>query len=365
VADGTNQTIVVKRIRKVAGGHHGGVWKIAYADFVTAMMAFFLLMWLLSAKPQEEREEIARYFQKPLIDAIMGTDGAAGGSDQTPSVLPAAGMDLIVVEGHDMKGTDQAQARTELERREAAGLESLMRDIEAAIDADEELKGFRDQLLIDLTSEGLRIQVVDEQNRPMFASGSSQLLDYASELLRALGKSLNATSHKLSISGHTDAAPFSGGAAGIGNWELSADRANAARRELVAGGMGGEKVLRVVGVGSAIPLLPAAPDDPSNRRITIVVLNKATEATIRRDGGLANRRLPTNPELFSPSGGGDPSIPLAPGLGAASDARATGIDPASAASAEARSGASDTAVSSDVGSSAPGSVPANAEVDAP
>ena len=220
MADGTTPTIVIKRIKKVAGGHHGGAWKIAYADFVTAMMAFFLLMWLLAAKPQEEREEISRVFQRPLIEAIMGTAGASSGSDATPSVLPAAGMDLIVVEGHDMKGANQSEARTELERREAAGLESLMRDIERAIQSDEMLSEFRDQLLLDLTSEGLRIQIVDEQNRPMFGSGASNLLPYASELLRTLGKSLNATSHKLSISGHTDAARFAAGPAGVGNWEL-------------------------------------------------------------------------------------------------------------------------------------------------
>ena len=340
MADGTNQTIVIKRIKKVVGGHHGGAWKIAYADFVTAMMAFFLLMWLLGSKPQEEREEIARYFQKPLIEAIMGTEGAESGSDSTPSVMPAGGMDLIVVEGHDMKGTNQAQARTELERREAAGLESLMRDIEEVISADETLRDFRDQLLIDLTSEGLRIQIVDEQNRPMFASGSSQLLPYASDLLRALGKSLNATSHRLSISGHTDAAPFAGGARGVGNWELSADRANAARRELVGGGMGEAKVLRVVGMGSAMPLMPTAPNDPSNRRITIVVLNKATAAAIRQEGGLANTRLPTNPELFS-AAAGDAPVPLAPSLGSGSDVRgaAAQMQPLASATDPATNGA--------------------------
>ncbi len=298
MADGS-PTIVIKRIKKVAGGHHGGAWKIAYADFVTAMMAFFLLMWLLSSKPKEEREEIARYFQQPLIEAIMGTNGLDGGSDQTPSVLPAAGMDLIVVEGHDMKGSDQAQARTEIERREAAGLESLMRDIEDTIDADSLLSQYRDQLLLDLTSEGLRIQLVDSQNRPMFESGSSKLQPYATELLRAVGKGLNETAHKVSISGHTDALPYPGGGTSFGNWELSADRANAARRELVSGGMREDKVLRVVGVGSALPLRPEAPNDPSNRRIAIVVLNKATEATIKREGGISSARISTNGELFA------------------------------------------------------------------
>jgi chemotaxis protein MotB len=298
VADGS-PTIVIKRIKKVSGGHHGGAWKIAYADFVTAMMAFFLLMWLLSSKPEEEREAIARYFSQPLIEAIMGTNGADGGSDDTPSVMPAAGMDLIVVEGHDMKGTEQSQARTELERREAAGLESLMRDIEDTIDADALLRPFRDQLLLDLTSEGLRIQLVDSQNRPMFESGSSKLQPYATELLRAVGIGLNETAHKVSISGHTDALPFPGGGTSFGNWELSADRANAARRELVGGGMREDKVLRVVGVGSALPLRPEAPNDASNRRIAIVVLNKATEATIKREGGIASARISTNGELFA------------------------------------------------------------------
>jgi chemotaxis protein MotB len=312
VGDGSNQTIVIKRVKKIAGGHHGGAWKIAYADFVTAMMAFFLLMWLLSSKPQEEREEIARYFSKPLIDAILGTDGAAGGADATPSVLPAAGMDLIVVEGNDMRGVEQAHARTELERREAAGLESLMREIERAIEADTTLRELRDQLLLDLTTEGLRIQIVDKQNQPMFASGSTAPLPRTAELLRAIGASLNATSHKLSISGHTDATPFAGGPANVGNWELSAERANAARRELVSGGMQEQKVLRVVGLGAAVPLRPAAPNDPSNRRIAIVVLNKATEAAIQRDGGVAGA-LPTNRERFAlPTSDGDARAEPAP-----------------------------------------------------
>ncbi|MBM4385754.1 MAG: flagellar motor protein MotB [Deltaproteobacteria bacterium] len=298
MAEGT-QPIVIKRIKKVAGGHHGGAWKIAYADFVTAMMAFFLLMWLLSSKPEKEREEIARYFSKPLIEAILGTDGAAGGSDATPSVLPAAGMDLIVVEGNDMRGVEQSHARTELERREAAGLESLMREIERAIEADAVLRELRDQLLLDLTTEGLRIQIVDEKSRPMFESGASTPLPYTAELLRAIGASLNATSHKLSISGHTDATPFSGGPANTGNWELSAERANAARRELVRGGMSEGKVMRVVGLGAAVPLLASEPNHPMNRRIAIVVLNKATEATIARDGGVAAVRVPTNRERFA------------------------------------------------------------------
>ena len=283
MADGNNPTIVIKRIKKVAGGHHGGAWKIAYADFVTAMMAFFLLMWLLSSKPEEEREVIARYFSQPLIEAIMGTSGAQGGADQTPSVLPAAGLDLSAVDGQDLQGREDAAERERIERREAAGLESLMREIEEAIDADALLREIRDQLLFDLTSEGLRIQIVDEQNRPMFASGSAEILPYASELLRVMGAGLDATSHKISISGHTDAAQFASGPSGRGNWELSADRANAARRELVRGGMREEKLLRVVGVGAALPLLPESPDDPRNRRITIVVLNKATEAAIKRE----------------------------------------------------------------------------------
>ncbi len=316
--NGSTPTIVIKRIKKVAGGHHGGAWKIAYADFVTAMMAFFLLMWLLSSKPSDEREIIAQYFRTPLMDSLVGSNEASG-SDATPSVLPAAGMDLIVVEGHDMRGSNDSRARTELERREAAGFESLMRDIEEAIDADEVLREFRDQLLLDLTSEGLRIQIVDEKNRSMFGSGSSKLMPYSEELLRALGKSLNETSHKLSISGHTDGAPFASGAAGFGNWELSSDRANAARRALASGGMREAKVLRVIGVGSALPLKPEAPDDPSNRRITIVVLNKATENAIKREGGLGKGIAPTNPELFAAPDSGP--IPVPPSLGAASDAQ--------------------------------------------
>ncbi len=296
------RTIVIKRIKKVAAGHHGGAWKIAYADFVTAMMAFFLLMWLLSSKPEEEREEIARYFNKPLIESILGTEGTASGGDRTPSVMPAAGMDLIVVEGDADRGESHAQAegRTELERREAASLESLMRDIEEAIESDEILRELRNQILLDLTSEGLRIQIVDAQDRAMFASGRREPLPHAEQLLRAIGHSLSTNKHQLSISGHTDSAPYANADRAYGNWELSGDRANAARRALEAGGLRENQVLRIVGLGSAVPLRPSQPTDPINRRITILVLNKAARAAIVRDGGLAKPRT-APPEAAAPA----------------------------------------------------------------
>ncbi len=305
------RTIVIKRIKKVAGGHHGGAWKIAYADFVTAMMAFFLLMWLLSSKPEEEREEIARYFNQPLIESILGTAGTASGGDATPSVMPAAGMDLIVVEGDADRGESRAQAegRTELERREAASLESLMRDIEEAIESDEILKELRNQILLDLTSEGLRIQIVDAQNRPMFVSGGRQPLPHAEQLLRAIGGSLSSSKHQVSISGHTDSAPYASVNRNYGNWELSGDRANAARRSLEAGGLRENQVLRIVGLGSAVPLRPSVPTDPINRRIAIVVLNKSARAEIVKDGGLAKPRTApaTTPAAANPEATAEPA----------------------------------------------------------
>lgn len=284
--------IVVKRIKKVEGGHHGGAWKIAYADFVTAMMAFFLLMWLLGSTTKGDLKGIADYFSTPLKVAMEG----GSGSGDSSSIIKGGGKDLTRQEGqvqnasaklrkktYDLKGAEADMKRQEMQR-----LEALKAQIQAAIDANPMLKQFKKQLLLDITTEGLRIQVVDEQNRPMFATASSDLEPYTKEILRALGQMLNTVPNRISLTGHTDATPYSNGGTAYSNWELSCDRANASRRELVAGGMGEDKVLRVVGMASAIPLDKQNPMAPINRRISIIVLNKKTEDDIVRDGATVN-----------------------------------------------------------------------------
>ena len=278
--------IIVKRIKKGGGGHHGGAWKIAYADFVTAMMAFFLLMWLLGSTTKGDLEGIADYFKTPLKVAMQG----GSGSGDSSSVLKGGGTDFTRTTGQVKKGQTEAEkksynlkaARAELERREAEKLKQLKANLEKAIEANPTLKQFKRQLLIDITSEGLRIQIVDEQNRPMFNLASAELQPYTRVILREIGKVLNDVENRISLSGHTDAVQYSNAGRGYSNWELSADRANASRRELIVGGMDAAKMLRVVGLADSVPFQDAGPTDPVNRRIAIIVLNKRTEETITK-----------------------------------------------------------------------------------
>ena len=286
--------IVIKRIKKVAGGHHGGAWKIAYADFVTAMMAFFLLMWLLGSTASGDLKGIADFFQNPLKIASTGGSGTGDSS----SVLKGGGKDLTRRSGQvksgdidsksktvNLKETNAEQARKEFEEREKALLGELKENIEKLIESNPALKQFKSQLLIDITSEGLRIQIVDEQNRPMFDTSSAELKPHTRVILREIGKALNAVHNKLSLSGHTDAAQYGGGDKGFSNWELSANRANASRRELIAGGMDEHKVLRVVGLASTVLFDKNDPLSSINRRISIVVLNKRAEESLLQEDG--------------------------------------------------------------------------------
>lgn len=284
--------IVIKRIKKVAGAHHGGAWKIAYADFVTAMMAFFLLMWLLGSTSSGDLKGIADFFQNPLKIASSGGSGTGDSS----SVLKGGGKDLTRRSGQvksgdieaksktvNLKETNAEQMRKEFEEREKALLGELKASIEKLIESNPALRQFKSQLLIDITSEGLRIQIVDEQNRPMFDTSSAELKPHARVILREIGKALNAVHNKLSLSGHTDAAQYGGGDKGFSNWELSANRANSSRRELIAGGMDEHKVLRVVGLASTVLFDKNDPLSSINRRISIIVLNKRAEESLLQE----------------------------------------------------------------------------------
>lgn len=280
--------IIVKKIKKSSGGHHGGAWKIAYADFVTAMMAFFLLMWLLGSTSQAQKEGIAEYFQTPLHMVLMGpslgqSDSAlknTGGKDVTRKqgqVKPVEG------EPGKLKTVKLDDIKEALKQAEKARLETLKNKIEKAIEENPTLKQFKSQLKLDITSEGLRIQIIDEQNRPMFENASAELQPYAKQILREIGKTLNGVENKISLSGHTDATPYAKGEQGYSNWELSADRANASRRELIGGGMDETKLMRVVGLGSAIMMDQENPFNPINRRISLVVMNRAAEEDMLKD----------------------------------------------------------------------------------
>ncbi|MBC7404956.1 MAG: flagellar motor protein MotB [Cytophaga sp.] len=281
--------IIVKRIKKIAGGHHGGAWKIAYADFVTAMMAFFLLMWLLGSDAKGNLQGIAEYFKTPLRVAMSGGDGSGDSS----SVIKGGGRDLTLKDGQTKKGDIEAEKKTyNLQAAEAAlaksdvdRLKVLKAKIEAVIESNPTLKQYKKQLLLDITSEGLRIQMVDEKNRPMFASAKADLQPYTREILHEIGLALNDVPNRISLSGHTDASPYGSGEKGYSNWELSADRANASRRELIYGGMDETKVLRVVGLSSSVLFDKNDSFNPINRRISIIVMNKKAEQTASQDGG--------------------------------------------------------------------------------
>jgi chemotaxis protein MotB len=284
MSDDSTRPIVIKRKKVVAGGAHGGAWKIAYADFVTAMMAFFLLMWLLGSTAKGDLSGISDYFKNPTKVAMSGGDGAG---DAT-SILKGGGQDLTRQAGQVKRGDVEAgkktsfskEAKAEFRRKEQERLEALKADIEKMIEKSPQLAQFKKQMLLDITSEGLRIQIVDEQNRPMFDSGGAELKPYTREILRQIGNALNGVKNRISLAGHTDAAAFIGGSQGFTNWELSANRANASRRELVAGGMDDNKILRVIGLASTVLFDKNDPLGSVNRRISIVVLNQKTEDAI-------------------------------------------------------------------------------------
>lgn len=276
------QPIIIKRVKKSAHAAHGGAWKIAYADFMTAMMAFFLLMWLLGSTAKGELQGIADYFNAPLRVAMTGGDGAGNSS----SVIPGGGNDLSKVHGQVRRSdSDQNrerkmspdQARAAIARQDAARIKALQSKIDAIITQNPRLNEYRSQIRIDLTPDGLQIQIVDDKNRPMFDSGSALVKPYMRDILRDIGAALGGVENRISLAGHTDAAVYGNGDRGYSNWELSADRANASRRELVAAGMPDAKLSRVVGLAASDLLEPEAPRAPANRRITITVLTREAE----------------------------------------------------------------------------------------
>jgi len=316
--DDKQQPIVIKKIKKGGHAHHGGSWKVAYADFVTAMMAFFLLMWLLGGSSHHVREGIADWFKNPT-----GTQGPGGAS--TSMIKMGGEMDVPrsnklkkapsddnkksfqqdskenTQEGNekqdkkDKKEDEQEDSKKPIvsaeERQiDKKRLDKLLEKLKKAIEQSQSLKAFKEQLLLDVTPQGLRIQIVDKKNRPMFDASSAILKSYTRRILREIAKIINTVPNHISISGHTDASGFSSSVLveyasfmerrAYSNWELSADRANAARRELVTGGMKSAKIGQVVGLASSVLFDKNKPTSAINRRISIVVLNKETEMAL-------------------------------------------------------------------------------------
>ena len=340
-------TIVIKRVKKVAGGHHGGAWKVAYADFVTAMMAFFLLLWLLNATTEQQRQGISNYFAPTNVsDSRSGAGGVMGGKTMSEGAMASTGGPPVVFsdippdptmaeregdesgdvetagefEGEsDRDGTynsedwsagaqDSESDRDDRRRRRfddgsesqdtrsrardmkvdemdpkaaarAAALaekqqfEQAAQELRQAIETTPELKDFKQSLIIDQTSEGLRIQIADQDKVAMFPLGGSQMYPQARDLLAKIVLAIAKLPHKISVVGHTDSAPFASGRT-YGNWELSADRANASRRALVELGVPAARIARVAGLAETDPLVPEDPASARNRRISITLLRQ-------------------------------------------------------------------------------------------
>jgi chemotaxis protein MotB len=293
--------IIIKKRKVQGGGHHGGAWKVAYADFVTAMMAFFMVMWLVASVNKEQRAALFEYFNNPSMEEGKSTKAAPGqagpGGASTSAINLGGGLDaprssdgkenglgeptnaeeakkLAAEEG---KKTEEEEAKRIAAEAEHKKLESLAAELSDAVSKSQALAPFKDQLLIDITPEGLRLQIIDKQNRPMFDIGRAELKDYTIKILRELAPFLARVPNSISISGHTDAKPYGTGAGGYSNWELSADRANAARRELIRGGLKEEKFQRVVGLASSVLFEKTDPLSPTNRRISIIVMNRDAE----------------------------------------------------------------------------------------
>jgi chemotaxis protein MotB len=294
--------IIVKRKKKGEEGHHGGAWKVAYADFVTAMMAFFLVMWLVTAVSRDQRAAIFEYFKNPSMESGKSVKAAPGqmgpGGASTSPINLGGGLDALRTSStkvadigataamirrerqpQDSKKTQEqtdAEAREQIAQAEHKKLETLMEELKQAVSKSQALEPFKDQLLLDITPEGIRIQIVDAQNRPMFDVGSARLRDYTQSILHELAPYLSSVPNRISITGHTDARPYPG-QGGYSNWELSADRANAARRALVGSGLPDEKIARVVGLSSSVLFNRMDPQSPINRRISIVIMTKQAE----------------------------------------------------------------------------------------
>lgn len=291
--------IIIKRVKKIAAGHHGGAWKVAYADFVTAMMAFFLLMWLINTSSPEQKRGIADYFAPASVSAsTSGTGGILGGT--------ALGVDGSMQKGSvaildQPKPTSDSDAQTDtntlkssssevsqqvaeaaMAQREASEFQQAEMSLRQALQDMPELAELSRNIIVDQTPEGLRIQLVDQEGRPMFEPGSAEPNDRARLVLQAAARIVQALPNRIIVSGHTDAAPNPD--VNSSNWELSAARANAARRVLAQGGLSDDRISQVVGKAGSDPLFPDDPFQAANRRISIVL--QRASSPLPADGGL-------------------------------------------------------------------------------
>lgn len=274
-------TIVIKKIKKHGGAHHGGSWKIAYADFVTAMMAFFLLMWLLASLNKAQKDGISDYFKQPLRIALIGGD-SMGARKET---IKGGGDNFKKKDGQVSANEQSLEANKQItqnaKKNELEQLKQLETNILLTVNNDPSLADLKDRLLMDVVSEGLRIQLIDNKNKPMFEMGSDEIDPEMEQLLAKIAQLLNNVPNKINIQGHTDAHPYHNPEdLNQSNWELSTQRANSARRALIKAGIPEDKVMEVTGYASTILLDKANPLNPNNRRIAIIVMKKDVENKI-------------------------------------------------------------------------------------
>ncbi len=318
--DNMNNGIKITLI-KLPYSHNGGAWKVAYADFVTAMMAFFLLMWLLNATTKEQKNAISDYFNPshPMIsDGKSGAGGLMGGLTMSPEGAMASNKNPVIPPQNSKqrkRGDDSKSALAK--KREAAEkkrFENAADKIKKAIAKHETLSKLSKNILIDMTPEGMRIQIVDQEGESMFPAGSAKMFDKTKLLLQQITDIILDMPNEISLRGHTDAARYSSGAV-YTNWELSSDRANASRRVILGAGMPAERMNNVMGKADTMPLITDNPLDPRNRRITMILMKEELinpapiEEEIIDDGGLYEGEIgevplapkdPTNPYKKTP-----------------------------------------------------------------
>ncbi|MEJ5300387.1 MAG: OmpA family protein [Thermodesulforhabdaceae bacterium] len=263
------QTPIIKKVKKVSGGgHHGGSWKVAYADFMTAMMAFFLLLWLITMTSPEKRARLAQYFKYFSIFEKSGSSILEG----QPGVTPYPGTPQMEQIREEEPKKDEEEYREPSSGSEIGGIPKLKKG-----ELAEKLKFLvqyslievKDQVMIDVVPEGVRIQIVDQEGKPMFAPGSAQLSPEAKKILKVITDAINGLDNRITIDGHTDASGYASGK--YTNWELSTARASAARQEMERDGLNPDRIARVSGYAATQPLFPD-PNDSRNRRISITIL---------------------------------------------------------------------------------------------
>jgi len=311
--EGEKPVLIIKKKGHGDHGHHGGAWKVAYADFVTAMMAFFLLLWLLNVTTEEQRLGIANYFMPDSVSRSQsGGGGVLGGVTISPGEMEkkAAGLVLAIPRAPDASEAETAQdvdgegkpperreprdpadrvldaskdkdkdgdiserrLKEQLARQEEESFRKAEFELKQAIEDVPDLKQLAENLIVDRTPEGLRIQIVDQGKYSMFPLGSAAPMEHTRKLMNAVARIVQRLPNRISVTGHTDALQFQNNSRNYGNWELSADRANSSRRMLLEAGLSSDRINRVIGKAEQEPLFSENPNDPRNRRISIVLL---------------------------------------------------------------------------------------------